>query len=174
VRALADRERIERLMDAFGRAARVDLRIYLVGGATAVLLGWRATTIDVDLVMRPEDDTLLRAIPELKESLQVNIELASPLDFIPVPPGWEDRGRFVARTGRIDVFHFDLYAQALAKVERGHRQDLADVNEMVRRGIVDRGRALEYFARIEPQLYRFPAIDAPTYRRAVEQAFGET
>jgi hypothetical protein len=66
VRGLGDRERIRRLMEAFGRGARTDVRIYLVGGATAVLLGWRATTIDVDLVMRPEDDTLLRAIPGLK------------------------------------------------------------------------------------------------------------
>ncbi len=158
-------------MEAFGRTARIELRVYLVGGATAVLLGWRETTIDVDLVMRPEDDTLLRAIPELKESLQVNVELASPLDFIPVPAGWEDRGKFITRTGRADVFHFDLYAQALAKVERGHRQDLADVDALLSRGLVDRRRALDYFSRIEPELYRFPAIDAPTFRRAVERAF---
>ena len=172
MRALADRERIQRLMEAFGRVARRDLRIYLVGGATAVLHGWRPTTIDVDLVMRPEDDTLLRAIPDLKEGLQINVELASPLDFIPVPPGWEDRGTFICQTGRVGFFHFDLYAQALAKVERGHRQDLADVREMIARELIDRSRALEYFARIEPELYRFPALDAPSFRRAVEEAFG--
>ena len=172
MRALADRERIQRLMEAFARVARRDLRIYLVGGATAVLHGWRPTTIDVDLVMRPEDDTLLRAIPDLKEELQINVELASPLDFIPVPPGWEDRGTFIGQTGRVGFFHFDLYAQALAKVERGHRQDLADVREMIARKLIDRSRALEYFARIEPELYRFPALDAPSFRRAVEEAFG--
>lgn len=54
--------------DLIDRGLR-DVRVYLVGGATAVLLGWRPTTIDVDLVMRPEDDTLLRAIAGLKESL---------------------------------------------------------------------------------------------------------
>ena len=143
-----------------------------MGGATAVIHGWRPTTIDVDLVMRPEDDTLLRAIPELKEKLQINVELASPLDFIPVPPGWEDRGMFIGQKGRIEFFHFDPYAQALAKVERAHRQDLADVREMIARGMIERGRAREYFARIEPELYRFPAIDAPSFRQAVEEAFG--
>jgi hypothetical protein len=56
-------------------------------------------------------------------------------------------------------------------VERGHGQDQGDVREMLARGLVDRRRALEYFARIEPQLYRFPAIDPPTFRRAVEEAF---
>jgi hypothetical protein len=86
-------------MQAFGRAARGDVRVYLVGGATAVLLGWRATTIDVDLVMRPEDDTLLRAIPGLKEELQVNVELASPLDFIPSRPVGKTGERSSPRSG---------------------------------------------------------------------------
>ena len=171
MRALADRERIQRLIEAFGRAARDQVRIYLVGGATAVLLGWRATTIDVDLVVRPEDDTLLREIPGLKEALQINVELASPLDFIPVPPGWEDRGMFIAQRGQASFFHFDLYAQALAKVERGHRQDLEDVRAMIASGMVEPARALEYFARVELELYRFPAIDPPSFRRAVEEVF---
>ena len=93
-------------MEAFGRTASTEVRVYLVGGATAVLV------------------------------------------------------------------HFDLYAQALAKVERGHRQDLADVREMIARGLVDPRSALEYFARIEPDLFRFPAIDPPSFRRAVEEVFG--
>ncbi len=156
-------------MEAFGRAAGGDVRIYLVGGTTAVLMGWRASTIDVDFVMRPEDDALLRAIPSLKERLRINVKMASPADFIPVPPGWEDRGIFIAQVGRVAFYHFDMYAQALAKLERAHRQDLADVREMLDRNLIDRPLA-EYFARIEPELYRFPAIDPPTLRRAVEAA----
>ncbi len=59
-------------------------------------------------------------------------------------------------------------AQALAKVERGHRQDLADVREMIARGLVEPRRAMEYFARLEPYLFRFPALDPQSFRRAVE------
>ena len=158
-------------MEAFGRAASASVRVYLVGGTTAVLLGWRTTTIDVDFVMRPEDEGILRSIPALKESLRLNLEMASPADFIPVPPGWEDRGAFIAQLGRVAFYHFDLYAQALAKVERGHRRDVEDVREMIGRGLIQPRRALEYFARMEPELYRFPAIDAPSFRRAVEEAF---
>ena len=173
MRELVDAARVRQLMEAFGRAAERDgLRVYLVGGTTAVLMGWRATTVDVDFAMRPEDDALLRAIPALKERLRINVELASPADFIPVPPGWEERSPFVARVGRVAFHHFDLYAQALAKVERGHERDLADVGEMIGRGLVDPRRALTYFAQVEPELYRFPAIHAPTFRRAVEEAFG--
>jgi len=159
-------------MDALGHEARSAVRVYLVGGTTAVLMGWRSSTVDVDLVMQPEDDTLLRAIPALKESLAINVELASPADFIPVPPGWEERSTFVKNVRRVAFYHFDLYAQALAKVERGHRQDLDDVREMIARGLVEAVRAIEYFRRIEPDLYRFPAIDPPTFRKAVEAAFG--
>ena len=157
-------------MEALARAADRELRIYLVGGTTAVLTGWRASTIDVDLVMRPEDDAVLRAIPAIKERLQVNIELASPLDFIPVPSGWEDRSPPIVRIARVSFHHFDLYAQALAKLERGHRRDVADVREMLGRGLVAAPQLLTYFERIEPDLYRYPAIDPPSFRRAVEEA----
>jgi hypothetical protein len=171
VRAPVDEERIQQFMEAFGRAAKRKVHVYLVGGTTAVLLGWRTSTIDVDLVMRPADESLLRAIPALKERLQVNIELASPADFIPVPKGWEARSPFIVQVGRVHFHHFDLYAQALAKVERGHRKDVADVAEMRARGLIDPDRALAYFARLEPALYRFPAIVALEFRRAVEDTF---
>lgn len=119
-----------------------------------------------------ELDALLQALPSLKEHLRLNVELASPEDFIPVPPGWEDRSPFIARAGQLDFYHFDLCAQALAKVERSHAQDLQDVREMVRRGLVDPDEALAYFRRIESVLYRYPAVDPKAFRRRVEEIFG--
>lgn len=125
--------------------------MYFTGGATAVLLAWRPTTIDIRLKLVPERDALLRAIPELKETPRVNVELASPADFIPVPAGWEDRSRFVRTVGPITYCHFDLYSQALAKAERGHTQDLADVRAMVERNLIEPARALEFFRAIRRQ-----------------------
>jgi hypothetical protein len=43
---------------------------------------------------------------------------------------------------------------------------------MLDRKLITGEAAREYFARIEPLLYRFPAIDSPTFRRAVDEAFG--
>jgi hypothetical protein len=172
MREVADADRIRRFMRALAEEADADGRVYFTGGATAVLMGWRPATIDVDIKLDPERDALFRAIARLKDRLALNVELASPADFIPVRPDWAERSPFVAREGRLAFHHFDLYAQALAKVERGHTQDLADVREMLARGLVEPGRALEYFAGIEPQLYRFPALDPRTFRAAVEQAFG--
>ena len=172
MRELADSDRIERFMRALGRSADADGSCYLTGGATAVLLGWRHSTIDVDILLIPETEALLRAIQRLKDELRVNVELASPADFIPIPPGWEERSVLVGREGRMSYFHFDLVAQALAKLERAHAQDLDDVDAMLERGLVDRDAAFVYFEQIEPELYRFPAIDPGTFRARAEKTFG--
>jgi len=130
-------------------------------------MGWREGTIDVDLAIRPHDDALLRAIPEAKNALDMNIELASPADFIPLPAGWEDRSPLIARRDNVAFHHFDFYSQALAKLERGHRQDAADVQAMVERNLIDPALVQQYFNEIEAELYRFPAIHPPTFRAAV-------
>jgi hypothetical protein len=117
----------------------------------------------------PDDDALLRAIPTLKESLQINVELAAPGDFIPVREGWEDRSPFISREGPLSFHHFDLVAQALAKIERGHAQDRVDVGEMLRRGLVDAAGLSTAFEAIAPHLYRYPAIDPASFRRAVDE-----
>jgi hypothetical protein len=172
MREEADAERIRRCMEALGAAASEDGTCYLTGGATAVLLGWRPTTIDVDIELDPEQDDLLRALPAIKDELQINVELASPRDFIPLPAGWEERSPSAGREGRLTFRHFDLYSQALAKLERGHAQDLADARVMVERGLVETDRVRSAFDEIEPQLYRFPAIDPPDFRRRVEDFLG--
>ncbi len=172
MREHADAERIGRLVEALGKRVPRGTRVYLVGGATAVLLGWRESTIDVDLVLVPESDEALRAIAELKDELQVNVELASPLDFIPVPDGWEERGRYVTESGGVSFYHFDLEAQALAKAERGHEQDLVDIEAMLASGLIEATEIQRRFKEIEPQLYRFPALDANAFRASVQRHFG--
>ncbi len=160
-------------MRDLGAAADEEAVVYLTGGATAVLEGWRGMTVDVDLRLEPESDTLLRALARLKDELMVNVELASPADFIPVAEGWEDRSPFVAREGSVTFRHFDLAAQALAKLERAHERDLTDVEAMLERGLLDRRSLLEAFERIESELYRFPAIDAAAFRHRVERQLGD-
>ena len=170
MRDLADAERIRQFMRAIGRAADGPGRVYFTGGATAVLSGWRESTIDVDVRFEPEQDAVLRAIASLKDELSLNVELASPPDFIPALEGWAERSQFVSREGPLSFYHFDLYSQALAKIERGHAQDLEDVKAMLDRGLVDRERLRASFEAIKPSLYRYPAIDPSAFERAVEAA----
>ena len=171
MREIADKARIEAFLAALALEATAETAAYLVGGTSAVLVGWRPTTIDLDLVMRPESDAMLRAIPSLKERLRLNVELASPDQFIPVPPGWEQRSPVIDRIGRVTFHHYDFTAQALAKIERGHGRDLADVEAMRARGLITDAEVRRQFALVESQLYRFPAIDPPSFRRAVDAIF---
>jgi hypothetical protein len=169
MRELTDVERLHALMERMGRAAEKPGEVYFTGGATALLLGWRSTTVDVDLKLEGDAESLLRSIPELKEELRINVELACPSDFIPELPGWRNRCRFIARHGQLNFRHYDLYSQALAKIERNHLLDVRDVAEMLARGLVERDRLGELFERIEPELYRYPAIDGASFRRRVEE-----
>jgi hypothetical protein len=168
VRALTDAGRVRRLMKALAQATETTGRVYFTGGVSAVLLGWRSTTVDLDLKLVPDSDELLRAIPDLKEKLSLNIELASPDQFIPELPGWRERSVFIDQIRRLAFFHYDFYSQALSKLERGHVKDLLDAQEMLRRGLIERGELQRLFAAIEPDLFRYPAIDPPSFRAAVE------
>ena len=162
-------DKLQVFMRALAVGVKTSGRIYLVGGATSVLLGWRTSTIDIDLKIIPESDEILRNLPELKERLHVNIELASPGDFIPELPGWQERSRFIQQEGKLAFYHYDFYAQALAKIERGHQIDSQDVQQLIENGLVDPKRLLELFFAIEDQIYRYPDLDRATFRIAVER-----
>lgn len=162
-------EKLEALMVAMGRSVKSPGRIYLTGGATALLHGWRPMTVDVDLKADPEPVGFFEAIAVLKDKLAVNIELASPADFIPELPLWRERSLFIARHGLLDFYHYDPYSQALSKLERGHSRDLTDVDAMLRLGLIRRELLLEQFLRIEAKLIRYPALDPGSFRRTVEE-----
>jgi hypothetical protein len=172
MRRLADAERLRRFLSELARAADVEAAVYLTGGATAVLLGWRESTLDADILILPESDALFRALPRLKKELQINVEIASPAHFIPELPGWRERSLLIERIGRVSFYHYDPHAQALAKIERGHAKDLADVRELIARGLVEPERLRELFGAIEPGLHRYPAVDPRSFRRRLEQALG--
>lgn len=170
MRRLVDLERLRDFMRDFGRLAREPARIYFTGGASALLLEWRASTIDIDLKIEPETDEILRELPKLKEGRDLNIELASPGDFIPELPGWRERSLFIQREGPLDFFHYDFLSQALSKIERGHARDLLDVEEMHRRRLITSQSIDTFFSKIEPDLYRYPAISPQKFRESVEVA----
>ncbi|HEY7953079.1 MAG TPA: DUF6036 family nucleotidyltransferase [Solirubrobacteraceae bacterium] len=170
MRPPVDEAKIREMARQLGRVAQVRVRLYLTGGATAVIEGWRGSTVDVDVRLDPEIDELLRELPALKERLGVSIELASPPDFIPELPGWRERSPFLFRERNVEVHHFDLYSQALAKIERDFKLDREDVRVMIERGLVERDRLHTLYEAIEPELYRYPAIEPAAFREAVDAA----
>jgi Nucleotidyltransferase of unknown function (DUF6036) len=168
MRERASRERVIAFMRRLGREPGARGRVYFTGGATAVLEGWRETTVDIDIDLEGDAEPLLRALATIKDELHVNVELAAPHHFVPEVPGWRERSRYVGSEGELHFYHYDAYAQAISKIERGHAQDVEDVATMFERGLIAADELLRLFARIEPELYRYPAIDARTLRRKVE------
>ena len=99
--------------------------------------------------------------------------MAAPSDFVPELPGWQDRSPFISREGLLSFHHYDFYSQALAKLERGHRKDLVDVDAMVRDGLVDRKMLLSLFGQAAEELYRYPALNPAALRATVERFAAE-
>jgi hypothetical protein len=172
MRADVGRARVLELMSQLGRRLRTPHTLYLVGGSSAVVIGWRASTRDVDVRPEPDSDELLGILHELKHTLDINIELASPLDFLPALDGWQERSPYVGSWGPLHVRHLDFRLQALAKLERGLDTDLADVRAMIGRDLVRSAELHEAFATMQPGLFRFPAVDSERFERRLSEVAG--
>src|SRR5580765_7706203 len=137
VRNELTRETAHALMRELARSAprRGSYRVYLIGGTTAVLSGWRAATVDADLYC--ERDDIFRDIQRIKDTFQVNVELVRPEHFVPGLAGSSERHVFVETIDRVSFYHYDPYAQVLSKVVRGLRRDMEDANHFLDSGMVD-------------------------------------
>jgi hypothetical protein len=169
MRTETNRAKLEAFMTALGSRVRGQGCVYLAGGATAVLHGWRPMTIDIAIKPDPEPPGLFEALAMLKDELDLNVELACPDQFIPAIPGWRERSLFIARHGSVTFFHYDPYGQALSKLQRRHDRDVQDVRSLWQSGLIQKNRLWEMFGQIEPQLIRYPAIDPATFRAAVRE-----
>jgi hypothetical protein len=168
VRRKVTTDTLRQFMQELAAAARSPGNVYLTGGATALLLGFRDQTIDIDLKLDPEPKGVFEAIARLKNTLNLNVELAAPDDFIPPAPDWREASRHIASIGPLQFFHYDLRLQALAKLERGHAQDLEDVMSLFRGKYVTAQELRSTFERIEPALIRYPALDPAQFRNKLE------
>ncbi len=122
-----------------------------LAATTIVYEGLRQQTLDIDLALEIADEdhsAFIATVRSLKERLSLNIEEASPSDFIPLPAGYRERSQFVGRYGQLDVFHFDLYSTALSKIERGAESDFADVLTLLQAGRLEITKLTEYFNEI--------------------------
>ncbi len=168
MRRKATVQSLRQFMQELAAAAKSPGKVYFTGGATALLLGFRDQTIDVDLKMDPEPVGAFEAIAQLKNRLDLNIELAAPDDFIPRTDDWRERSRPIATIGGLEFFHYDFALQALAKLERGHAQDLEDADRLIRGGYTSAEELKRTFATIEPKLLRYPAVDPQEFRKKIE------
>jgi hypothetical protein len=169
MRSNVDPQKIEQLMKALGKEARGSGCIYFTGGASALLIGWRSSTVDIDIRLDPEPLGIFEAIAKLKQELDINIELASPQDFLPQLPKWRDRSIFIGKQGKVSFYHYDFTAQALAKLSRGYNRDIDDVQAMYERKLFSLEELSFCFAAIASELIRFPALDPDLLRNKIKK-----
>ena len=128
IRKTITKETIQTFMKFIGKVLKKNATFYLTGGSTAILFGFREGTIDIDIA--GDMDELFLHIPQLKEQLQINVEMAKPTDFIPSLPGEKTRHRLIGYFGKATFMHFDPYSQAFSKIVRGHETDIMDVKAL--------------------------------------------
>jgi len=162
MRPSVDKTAIESFLQQLGRAFRKPGRLYLVGGAALVHAGVRpGFTQDIDIqVSGANEGELIVAVQRLIQQMQINVEFASPGDFIPLPSQWEMHAQYVGRYGGVDVFYFDFYSIALSKIERGNSRDIDDVKLLVQQGIITLNELDAAYGEVLAQLGqgRYPRI----------------
>lgn len=159
MRSRVGQQDIEHFLIQVGRT-RQPGRLYLTGGAALVHRGIRpGQTLDIDIQVTVDPAHLTAQIVHLKQKLNMNIEFASPGDFMPLPTQWEMRSAFIKRYDQVDVFYFDWYSIALSKMLRANRQDVVDVQLLIRQGFIDLKRLDELYEDV------FQKIGHPPYDR---------
>jgi hypothetical protein len=99
---------------------------------------------------------------EEPEKLSVNVELASPDQFVPALNGWRERCEYIGKWGQVEFFHYDFYGQAFSKIVRGHAVDISDVKALVSLRKVDLDILEKLFLEVLPSMNRYPALDMKT------------
>lgn len=167
MRELSTHGKIHKFFEELGKVAKVPISFYVTGGTSAVLMGWRESTIDIDFMCEPENDLLFKSFPKIKEVLNINLEQAAPSQFIPELPDWQGRSQFICTCGKISFYHYDFYSQALSKIERGHQKDLLDVQNMVKSDLIQCKKLEALFLQIEDNIYKYVSLNKDSFKKAV-------
>jgi hypothetical protein len=157
----AAKEDIEKFLDALGRIFRKPGWLYLAGGAALVHMGLRSgSTLDIDVVIETTaEDEMVKAIRQLVEQMQLNIEFSSPGDFIPLPSQWMVHAKHIGRYGSLDAFYFDFYSLALSKISRGNDRDLIDVKLLVQQKVITVEELDAVYQEVLPRMGKRPYIN---------------
>lgn len=88
---------------------------------------------------------------QLAAQYRLDIEAVPIAEFVPLPPGAEDRRRFIGRFGQVDVYVYDLYTIALSKIARGFETDMDDVMFLIKSNLIDLAELQKHFQAVLPR-----------------------
>ena len=158
---------LQRLSEHFQAPAT----LYLLGGSALCLLGNSRQTLDVDYTF-DQDATdpaeFQEKISSLAFEMKLDLEFVPLSEFIPLPPGVQQRRRFVGRYGNLEVYIFDLYSIGLSKIARGFEADIEDVLFMLQTGLIEFNELEQLFQTILPDVSKVD-IDPKEFRNYFEE-----
>jgi hypothetical protein len=134
-----------------GERIESPITFYLLGGSALCLLGSPRETLDVDYFIEQAAPDVDRLLQQLAVESKLDLESVPLAEFIPLPPGAEQRRRFIGLYGRMAVYLFDLYSIALSKIARGFESDLEDVLFLLKQNLIDWATLETHFNSILPR-----------------------
>lgn len=133
-------ETLTALLKRLGETYVDQVTFYLLGGSALLLLGSPRQTLDIDYTTNLDPERrrdLEDNLKQLAAQFRLDVEAVPIEEFVPVPPGAENRRQFIGRFGNIDVYLYDLYTIALSKIARGFDTDLEDVVFLIKNGLIN-------------------------------------
>jgi hypothetical protein len=142
---------LETFLQRLGERIQQPVKLFLLGGSALCLLGSPRETLDVDYSLEPDLGNIQQTLNLLAGELKIDIEAVPLAEFVPLPPGAEQRQRLIGRYGRLEVYIFDLYSIALSKIARGFESDLEDVQFLLAQDLINWHNLEAYFKAILPK-----------------------
>ncbi len=169
----ATKTEITAFLRELGRRFKGSGSLFLVGGSMLVYQGYRPRTVDIDYrveLVTGDDGEFIQALRATQRLINLNVEAASPADFIPLPQGWRERSTFLTQEGGLTIYAFDPLSTALAKIERGQQRDIDDVLALCRTKALSVDEIIAGFEDIAPRIEReaLPRVHEDDFRRKVE------
>lgn len=167
-----DEPKLRAFIREVGEAAQGPGRVYLVGGATALLLGVREQTVDIELKLDPEPKAIFEGIARIKERLSINGSSPRPTCSCRRSPVGESGASSSRGVGRWS-----------SSTTTSMRKPWRRSSEVTTRTLPTPARSsgsaksmsallLELFGAIQPDLIRYPAIDPQDFEVRVREFCG--
>lgn len=130
-------EEIRNFLNRLSQQYSQPVKVYLLGGSALCFLGNPRRTVDIDCVVEFPTEEFTNTLEAVAAELQVEVEIISIDEFIPLPSNSTARHHKLEKYGSIEVFIFDPYSIALSKLARGFDTDIQDILYLLERGIIE-------------------------------------
>jgi hypothetical protein len=157
------RDVLIRFLELQGQHVDGQSSLCLLGGSALCLLGSRRTTVDIDYMTDLADDRRLQmqnVVAALATEPRLDVDEVPLAEFVPLPPGAQERRRLVGHYGPLAVYLYDLYTIALSKIARGFEADLEDVGFLLEEGLIGFPELEQHYGAVLPFAPRVDIIPA--------------